>query len=239
MSGKILIYGATGAVGSKCARILNEKGFDLHLVASKKDGLEKLANELRADMTVADVNDPSSFERVSNEAGKELAGLIYAVGTINLKSFRRLNEDDFISDFRINAMGAALAIRSSMSALKKGNASVVLYSSLAVGQGLPMHGSLSMAKGAIEGLVRALSAELAPSVRVNAIAPSILSDSQLSAAILKDEKTMESIAATHALKRLGTSDDIGKLSAFLISEDSSWITGQVIGVDGGKSVVRL
>ncbi len=239
MSGKILIYGASGAVGSKCARILKEKGYELHLVASKKDRLEKLASELGADMSVADVNDPSSFERVSNEAGKELAGLIYAVGTINLKSFRRLKDEDFISDFRINAMGAALAIRSSMSALKKGNASVVLYSSLAVGKGLPMHGSLSMAKGAIEGLVRALAAELAPDVRVNAIAPSILSDSQLSSGILKDEKTIEAIAATHALKRLGTSDDIGRLSAFLISEDSSWITGQVIGVDGGKSVISL
>lgn len=239
MNGKVLIYGASGAVGSKCARILKEDGYDLHLVGSNKEKLEEIANELQASMTVADVNDASSFETISKEAGNELAGLIYAVGTINLKSLRRLEEEDFLNDFRINALGAALAVKSSMSALKKGKGAVVLYSSVAVGQGLSMHASLSMCKGAVEGLVRSLSAELAPSVRVNGIAPSILGDSGLSSGILKDEKTIEAMAATHALKRLGKSDDIAKITAFLISKDSDWITGQIIGVDGGRSVIQV
>lgn len=165
--------------------------------------------------------------------------MIYAVGTINLKSLRRLEEENFINDFRINAMGAALAVKNSMSALKKGKGSVVLYSSVAVGQGLSMHASLSMCKGAVEGLVRSLSAELAPSVRVNGIAPSILGDSGLSSGILKDEKTIEAMAATHALKRLGKSDDIAKITSFLISKDSDWITGQIIGVDSGRSVIQV
>ena len=239
MSGKVLIYGGSGAVGSKTARILKEKGYELHLVGSDKEKLEKLANELGAGMTVADVNDPLSFGKVSKEAGKELAGLVYAVGTINLKSIRRLEEEDFLNDFKINAMGAALAVKSSMTALKKGKGSVLLYSSVAVGQGLSMHASLSMSKGAVEGLVRSLSAELAPSIRVNAVAPSLLEDSTLSSAILKDEKSIENMAATHALKRLGRADDIAKISAFLISDDSSWITGQIMGVDGGRSVIQV
>lgn len=238
MSGKVLIYGGSGAVGSELARILKAKGYDLHLVGSDKEKLEKIADELAADMTLADVNDPSSFNKVSKEAGKELAGLVYAVGTINLKSIRRLEEEDFLNDFKINAMGAALAVKNSMTALKKGKGSVVLYSSVAVGQGLSMHASLSMCKGAVEGLVRSLSAELAPNIRVNAIAPSLLEDSSLSSAILKDKKAIENMAATHALKRLGRADDIAKMTAFLISEDSSWVTGQIIGVDGGRSVIQ-
>ncbi len=239
MSGKVLIYGGSGAVGSGVARILKEKGYELHLVGSDKEKLGKVADELGASMTVADVNDSLSFNKVSKEAGKELAGLVYAVGTINLKSIRRLEEADFLNDFKINAMGAALAVKNSMTALKKGKGSVVLYSSVAVGQGLSMHASLSMCKGAVEGLVRSLSAELAPSIRVNGIAPSLLGDSTLSSAILKDEKSIENMAATHALKRLGRADDIAKISAFLISDDSSWITGQIIGVDGGRSVIQV
>ena len=239
MNGKVLIYGATGAVGSKCAKILKESGYDLHLVGLNKEKLEALSNELKVGMTLADINDPLWFDVVSKEAGPELAGLIYAVGTINLKSLRRLEEADFMDDFRINALGAALAIKSSLSALKKGKGSVVLYSSVAVGQGFSMHASLSMAKGAVEGLVRSLSAELAPTVRVNGIAPSILEDSQLSMKVLKDEKTVETMAGTHALKRLGKSDDIAKLTVFLISKDSDWMTGQIIGIDGGRSVIQV
>lgn len=241
MNGKVLIYGGSGAVGSESARLLKEKGYDLHLVGSSEEKLEKIAHELDASFTVADVKDSSSFEKVAKEAGKELAGLVYAVGTINLKSIRRLEEEDFLNDFKINAMGAALAVKSSMTALKKAKqkSSVVLYSSVAVGQGFSMHASLSMSKGAVEGLTKSLSAELAPSIRVNAIAPSILGDSSLSSNILRDEKSIENMAATHALKRLGSAKDIAKLTAFLISQDSDWITGQIMGVDGGRSVIQV
>ncbi len=239
MNGKVLIYGATGAVGSKCAKLLKENGYDLHLVGHNKEKLEQISNDLNVSMTLADVSDPLSFDSISKDAGTELVGLIYAVGTINLKSLRRLEEEDFLNDFKINAVGAALAIKSSISALKKGKGSVVLYSSVAVGQGIPLHASLSMCKGAVEGLVRSLSAELAPNIRINGIAPSILEDSQLSSKILKDEKTIENITNTHAMKRLGNSDDIAKLTAFLISKDSDWITGQIIGIDGGRSVIQV
>lgn len=240
MSGKILIYGGSGAVGSASARLLKERGYELHLVGSTKETLEKIAGELDASYTVADLNDSDSFKKISDEAGKELAGLIYAVGTINLKSIRRLSDEDFLDDFKLNSLGAVRAVQASLGALKKGKAvsSIVLYSSVAVGQGLAMHASLSMCKGAVEGLTRSLAAELAPNVRVNAIAPSLLGDSKLSSSILRDEKTVDSMAKTHALKRLGTAADIAKLTTFLITDDSDWITGQVIGVDGGRSVIQ-
>jgi NAD(P)-dependent dehydrogenase (short-subunit alcohol dehydrogenase family) len=240
MSRKVLIYGGSGAVGSASARFLKKSGYDLHLVGSNGDKLKAISEELGADMTVADIRNPESFSMVAEEAGKDLAGLVYAVGTINLKSIRRLEEKDFLDDFRINAVGAALAVQASLSALKKhSGSSVVLYSSVAVQQGLSMHASLSMSKGAVEGLVRSLSAELAPDIRVNGIAPSLLGDSNLSANILRDEKTVSSMAKTHALRRLGRAEDIGSLTSFLIGDDSSWITGQVIGVDGGRSIIQV
>lgn len=239
--GKILIYGASGAVGLESARLLKTKGYDLHLVGTTEEKLIKIADELRASYTVADVMDSASFEKVSQEAGEELVGLIYAVGTINLKSIRRLEDVDFLTDFKLNALGAALAVRHALPALKKGKqqTSVVLYSSVAVRQGLSLHASLSMSKGAVEGLTRSLAAELAPNIRVNAIAPSIISGSALSSKILRNEKTVENMANAHALKRLGSAKDIAKITAFLISEDSSWITGQIMGVDGGRSVVQV
>lgn len=238
MSGKVLIYGGSGAVGAESARILKDRGYQIHLVGLNKEALEKLADELGAGFTLGDVNDESTFERANEDVGKELDGLIYAVGTINLKSIRRLEEEEFLNDFKINALGAALATKASITALKKGKGSIVLYSSVAVSQGLSMHASLSMAKGAVEGLVRALSAELAPAVRINAIAPSIIADSDLSSHILKDERTIENMEKTHALKRLGKAKDIAEMTSFLISDSSSWITGQIFGVDGGRSTIQ-
>ena len=239
MKGKVLIYGGSGAVGSETARILKSKGYELHLVGSNKEKLEIVARELNASMSVADVLDVNSFDRVSQEAGDELVGLIYAVGTINLKSLKRLEEQDFINDFKLNALGAALAVKSAMGALRKGEGSVVLFSSVAVGQGLPLHSSLSMSKGAVEGLVRSLSAELAPYVRVNGIAPSIFTDSELSSPLLRDQSRIDAMASKHALKKLGSPKDISQLAAFLISKESNWITGQIIGIDGGRSVIQV
>lgn len=185
MKGKVLIYGGSGAVGYASAKLLKEMGYDLHLVGSNEEKLKRAADSLEAGFSVADLRDPEIFKGVSEEAGKILAGLVYAVGTINLKSLRRLEEADFLTDFRLNALGAALAVQAALPALKKAlNASVVLYSSVAVGQGLSMHASLSMSKGAVEGLVRSLAAEMAPQIRVNGIAPSLLQDSELSSGIL-------------------------------------------------------
>ena len=236
---KILIYGGSGGVGSATGRLLHERGYDLHLVGRSEDKLAAFATEFGAKITVGDVNDGSLFSRAAKDSGESLDGLVYAVGTINLRSLQRLTEADFLNDFRINAIGAALAIQAALPALKKstGIASVVLFSSVAARQGFTFHASMGMAKGAVDGLTLSLAAELAPKVRVNAIAPS-LTRTPLTRGILSNEPMAAAVAELHALERLGTPEDIAALSVFLLSPEADWITGQIISVDGGRSTVR-
>ncbi len=239
MTSKILIYGGSGGIGSATARALRERGYDLHLVGRDAEKLAAAAREIEATFTVGDVADGDLFARAVQDAGDQLAGLVYAVGTINLKSLQRLTEADFLQDFRVNALGAALAVKAALPALKTSpdGASVVLFSSVAARQGFTFHASIGMAKGAVEGLTLSLAAELAPKVRVNAIAPS-LTRTGLAAGLLANEQTAAAIAGLHALQRLGTPEDIAALAAFLVSTDAAWITGQIIGVDGGRANLR-
>lgn len=238
MANKILIYGGSGGIGTATARLLRERGHELHLVGRNAEGLESLASELQVGYTVGDVvADPELFSRASQEAGKELGGLVYAVGTINLRSLQRLSESDLLQDFQVNALGAALAVQATLPALKRSEeASIVLYSSVAAQQGFSLHASMGMAKGAVNGLTLALAAELAPRIRVNAIAPS-LTQTPLAAGLLTNDAIAEGIIKQHPLRRLGTPEDIASLTAFLLSQESSWITGQILGVDGGRSTV--
>jgi NAD(P)-dependent dehydrogenase (short-subunit alcohol dehydrogenase family) len=219
--------------------MLRMRGYDLHLVGRSAEKLAAVAAELGARYTGGDVTDSSLFARVVEEAGEPLDGLVYAVGTINLRNLQRLDEADFLNDFRVNAMGAVLAIRAALPALKKspGTASVVLFSSIAAVQGFPFHASVGMAKGAVNGLTLSLAAELAPKVRVNAIAPS-LTQTPLAQGLLTSEQTAAAIAEAHPLPRLGSPEDIAALATFLLSSDADWITGQIISVDGGRSSVR-
>jgi NAD(P)-dependent dehydrogenase (short-subunit alcohol dehydrogenase family) len=236
---KIVIYGGSGGIGAALGRILKKRGDDLHLVGRNEEKLAAVAAELGASHTTGDVSDSSLFARVAEEAGKPLDGLVYAVGTINLRSLQRLTADDFSKDFQVNAMGAALAIQAALPALKKseGVASVVLFSSVAALQGFTFHASVGMAKGAVAGLTLSLAAELAPKVRVNAIAPS-LTQTPLAAGILSNKQMAKSLAGLHPLQRLGTPEDIAALTAFLLSPEADWVTGQVISVDGGRSTLN-
>ncbi|WP_300464065.1 SDR family oxidoreductase [Desulfobacula sp.] len=240
MKPTIIIYGASGAIGSATAKILFDKGFRIHLVGRNPEKLADLASDLNAGITIGDVTDQDLFKRVNDDAGSEIGGIVYAVGTINLGSIRKFRQTDFLLDFKVNALGAAMAVQSALTKLKKNKhiSSIVLFSSVAAQRGFSMHTSIAMAKGAVNGLTRSLAAELSPLIRVNAISPSI-TQTPLTEKILSNPSMAEAIKNKHPLNRLGTPEDMAALAAFLISEDAGWITGQIIGVDGGRSTIEV
>jgi NAD(P)-dependent dehydrogenase (short-subunit alcohol dehydrogenase family) len=169
---------------------------------------------------------------------EQLDGLVYCPGSIILKPFERIKADDFIKDYELQVLGAIKTIQKAIPKLKKSDmASVVLFSTVAVQVGLPFHSVVSSSKGAIEGLTKALAAEYASKVRFNAIAPS-LTDTPLAAALLNTPEKKEANAARHPMKRIGTVDDIAEMACFLLSNKSSWVTGQIFHIDGGMSTIK-
>ncbi len=164
-----------------------------------------------------------------------LDGFVYCPGSINLRPFRGLKPETFESDLQINFISMIKVLQSILPNLSASNqSSIVLFSSVAAGMGMPFHTSVSAAKGAIEGFAKALAAEYAPKIRVNVIAPS-LTDTPLAEKFLSNEEKKEKSAQRHPLKRVGTADDMAKTARFLLSDDSSWISGQIFHVDGGMS----
>ncbi|MDG1286345.1 MAG: SDR family oxidoreductase [Rickettsiales bacterium] len=173
----------------------------------------------------------------SADSGEGIKGLAYCIGSIDLKPFKSTKDDEYLLTYELNVLGAVRALRAAEKGLKKANGSVVLFSTIAVSQGFANHSLISTAKGAVEGLTKALAAEWAPKVRVNCIAPS-LSDTPLAKPLTSSEQMANSIAAMHPIPRLGTPDDSAALAKFLLTEESGWISGQVMHVDGGRSTLR-
>ncbi|MEM9941416.1 MAG: SDR family oxidoreductase [Planctomycetota bacterium] len=182
-----------------------------------------------------DFSDP---ECVVGDLPAEIDGVVYAPGSLNLRSFRGLKPDDFRKDFEINIIGAVKLLQAALKGLKAvQQSSVVMFSTVAVEQGMAVHSSIAASKGAVEGLVKSLAAELAPKIRFNCVAPA-LTDTPLTTRFFSDAEKAAAMGEKYALKRTGTVDDMAEAALFLLGEKSSWITGQVLGVDGGMSSLR-
>lgn len=235
MSAPIIIMGAHGGIGEALAKKLQSAGHDLFLTAQDEGNIS-----VDAPKASVDVFDPDSIEKALEKAdsGDGIKGLAYCIGSIELKPFKSAKDDDFTKCFELNTLGAIRALRTAESGLKKAGGSVVLFSTVAVQQGFTNHSVIASAKGAIEGLTRALAAEWAPKVRVNAIAPS-LSDTGIAKNLTSSDKMKEAIENMHPIPRLGQPEDSANMAAFLLSEDAGWITGQIYGVDGGRGALRV
>ena len=234
---KKVILGATGSIGSTLAKSLVKSGDEVHLVGRDEASLSSLANELNSSFTICDMLEENFTDKILSDLGETpINGLAYCVGSIDLKPLKLIKKSDFMQSFNLNLVSAAEIIKALADNLKKNKGSIVLFSTVAVKQGFPNHAIVSSAKGAVEGLTLALAAEFAPNIRVNCIAPS-LTKSKISEFLLKNEKMAESIAKMHPLKRVGEGSDSSSIAKFLLGEESPWITGQIFGVDGGRSTV--
>ena len=226
---RFLIIGASSGIGKALASSLRDSGAEVHTASrTTPEDMETPEHHQQCDVTSDDVE---------IEVPDALDGLVYCPGSITLAQFNKISDETFIKDFQINVMGAVRCIRHALPALQKGKGSVLLFSTVAVSRGMSFHASIASAKGALEGLTRALAAEFAPrSVRVNAVAPSIV-DTPLASGILSNDKRREASEKRHPLSRVGSTDDIVAAAKYLLAPSASWVTGQILHVDGGLSVI--
>ena len=235
MSDKYLVFGATGAIGSSLAAQLKESGHDVHLIARNEDEVKAISEELGCSYSVADVLEENFIDKVKADTSDfDVKGVAYCVGSIDLKPLKRVTENDLNTCMKLNLYSAIEVIKGFQEELKKSDGSIVLFSSVAAQKGFTNHTIIATAKAAIEGLTVTLAAEFAPNIRVNCIAPSLTS-SKIAQSMLKNPIVAEALAKAHPLKRVGEGKDSAALAKFLLTEESSWVTGQVIGVDGGRS----
>jgi NAD(P)-dependent dehydrogenase (short-subunit alcohol dehydrogenase family) len=228
-----LIIGGSGGIGMALAKQLAQSGNNVIATYNKNEPVQVGSNIRFHQLNILD--DTITLDFLPDE----LSGIIYCPGSINLRPFERIKPADFEIDYKLQVIGAIKIIQAVLPKLKKAeNASIVLFSTVAVQSGFPFHTQVAASKGAIEGLTKALAAEYAPKIRINCIAPS-LTDTPLAANLLNSDQKKEANAARHPLKRIGTAEDIAHIAAFLLSEKASWITGQIMHVDGGMSSLKI
>tara|TARA_Y100000590_G_scaffold370233_1_gene431938 strand:- start:753 stop:1466 length:714 start_codon:yes stop_codon:yes gene_type:complete len=234
---KYLIFGATGSIGSALANELYEDKKECHLIGRDEVSTKKIASKFNYSYSICDVQKLNFADTLSKDlASVEIAGIAYCVGSIDIKPFRQTQAKDFVSSYILNLVSAADVVRIFYESLKKNKGSVVFFSTVAAKKGFANHSIISSSKAGIEGLTVALAAELAPNIRVNCIAPS-LTKSKMSNFLIKNKNSEDAIAKLHPMKRLGEGSDAASIAKFLLTEKSSWITGQILGVDGGRSAV--
>jgi NAD(P)-dependent dehydrogenase (short-subunit alcohol dehydrogenase family) len=228
MKNYFIIGGASGT-GKKLGQLLVESGHRVYAGYCNTKPSEEMKNIDFYPINVLDDDLQLDF------LPDVLDGFAYCAGSINLKPFHRFTSEDFIADFQLQVLGAIKILKQILPRLKKSvQPSVLLFSSIAAQKGYPYHSQVSVSKGAIEGLVKSLSVELAPQIRINAIAPS-LTDTPLASKLLSSNDKIEANAERHPLKRVGKVNDLAQTALFLLDDQSSWITGQIIHVDGGLS----
>ncbi len=227
-----LIIGASSGIGKQLAVQLAEKGqnvfgtFHQTAVDKTNSGINYYPlNVLDEELDLSFLPD-------------EIHGVAYCPGSINLKPFKRIKPAAFTEDFNLQVTGAIKVLQTILPKLSQQGASIVFFSTVAVQQGFNFHSQVAASKGAIEGLTRALAAELAPKVRVNCIAPS-LTETPLASRLLNTPEKVEANAQRHPLKKVGAPVDIANAAEFLLLDNSSWMTGQVLHVDGGMSTVKV
>ncbi len=227
----ILLIGGSHGIGLEIATNLSQSN-NVIVASRTKDTLANLNLKHLTFDAKTDVLDVSNLPEI-------IDGFVYCPGSINLKPFKNLKIDHFQEDMDINFLHLVKVFQTVLpKLLLSSQASVVLFSSVAASTGMPFHSSIAAAKAAVEGFGKAIAAEFAPKIRVNTIAPSI-TNTPLSEKFLNSEAKMERSAERHPLKKVGEPKDIAQMAQFLLSEDSSWITGQVFHVDGGMSTLNI
>lgn len=228
-----LVVGGTSGIGLEIVKQLTEGGANVFVLSRTNKNLENIPGVEHLEGDVTDDN----FK--VDGLPEDLEGIVYCPGSINLKSFRSLKAAQFQKDLNVNLLGAVRVLHATQNLLKKGkHPAIVLFSTVAVSQGMPFHASIAAAKGAVEGLTRSLAAEWAPKIRVNCIAPS-LTQTPLAERLLSSLDKIEASANRHPLKKIGDAGEIASLALFLLSNKAAWISGQVIGADGGLSTLRV
>ena len=225
----ILVIGGSRGIGREIVNSQLEKGNNCYNFSRTESGInnQNLIEE-KIDILSDDLPEIENIDSV-----------IYCPGSINLKPILQLKEEDFVNDFNINVLGAIKTVKKYLNNLKKGDdPSLLFFSTVAVRQGMPFHSSVSVAKAGIEGLTKSLAAELAPSIRVNCIAPTI-TRTDMAQRILRNEKIEENIANKHPLKKICEAKDISDMADFLISPNAKNITGQIMHIDGGMSTLKI
>jgi NAD(P)-dependent dehydrogenase (short-subunit alcohol dehydrogenase family) len=225
-----LVVGGSSGIGRALVDELLKGGHSVSVWARE-------ARDLPAGVSFTAVDVTAEADLPKDSLPDTLDGLAYCPGSIDLRSFRSLKPEAFREAFELNVVGAVRCIQTAERALKKSDTgSVVTFSTVAVQRGMPFHAAVAAAKGGLEGLTRSLAAEYAPKIRVNAIAPS-LTDTPLAGRLLATEDKRQASAERHPLKRVASPEEIAKMAAFLLGPDAAYMTGQVIGMDGGLSAI--
>ena len=233
MSEKYLIVGATGSIGSNLATQLYDSNKEVHLVGRNEDETKSLSEKLGFTYTIVDVLEDGFVDKIKSDID-DIKGIAYCVGSIDLKPLKISSESDFNKCMKLNLYSAVELIKGFQDSLKKNKGSIVLFSTVAAQRGFTNHSIIASAKAAVEGFAVSIAAEFAPDIRVNCVALSLI-NSKIAQPILKNAALAQGIAKAHPLKRIGEGKDGAALAKFLLTEESSWVTGQVIAVDGGRS----